>query len=289
MKNDDADEHLLAGIDLQAWRVPPPPAAARRPILVRALAPAPTKQPRFAWLLAGLALAIAAFIAIVVIILRSSDVPAPAPVTAPAGGGSLDAQVQTVLHRLEAEQRELERRLAEIEEMRATIDELTARLRRYEASERRDRTLAKEPKRDTPRTPAVPAPAPAVEAVEDATTDKSCDEVYCVLQNYKGACCAKYRKPTTRGPFTVLPELDRRMISAGIASVKAAVAACGTASTPKGMVKVNVRVADVGVVAEVKVTQTPDAALGRCVANAVQRAVFERTANGGSFTYPFVF
>ncbi len=290
MKNDDADEQLLASIDLHAWRVPPAPATARRPILVRALTPATTKRPRFAWLLASLALANAAIIAIVVIIIRPTE--APAPVSAPAGGGgSLEAQVQSVLRRLETEQRELERRLDEIEELRATIDELTTRLQRYEAAEHRDRTIAKEPKRATPRTPVVPAPAPPARPTPENTPleESACDEVYCVLQNYKGACCAKYRKPAQSATFTVLPELDRRMITAGMASVKAAVHSCAAVRSSKGTVKVSVEVADVGVVRNVRVVSTPDVELGQCIAGAVLQAVFAHTANGGTFTYPFVF
>jgi len=289
MKNDDADEHLLAGIDLRAWRVPPPSPAARPPILVRALAPAPAKRRRVGWLIAGLALANAALIAIVVIIVRPTD--AQPSVSAPAGGGSLDAQVQAVVRRLELERLELERRLAEIKELQATIEELKARLREAEDAARRNRTIAKDPKdpkdpkRVTPPTPPVPAPAPdpaRVPPPDDttATEDQGCDEVSCVLQNYPGNCCAKYRKPAQRGTFTKLPEL---------ASVKTSVMACRSESTAKGIVKVSVQVADIGLVSRATIKATPDAALGRCVEKAMKRAVFERTANGGSFTYPFVF
>jgi len=37
------------------------------------------------------------------------------------------------------------------------------------------------------------------------------------------------------------------------------------------------------------VETTPDAALGACVAAAVQKASFAKTQTGGSFSYPFVF
>ena len=43
------------------------------------------------------------------------------------------------------------------------------------------------------------------------------------------------------------------------------------------------------VVGRVRSRRTPDAALGACVAAAVQKASFGKTQNGGSFSYPFVF
>ena len=61
-----------------------------------------------------------------------------------------------------------------------------------------------------------------------------CDEVSCVLNNYDGACCAKFKKKgggggggggaRSGGGHSDLPDaLDRSMISAGIANVKARV------------------------------------------------------------------
>jgi hypothetical protein len=292
MNHEDTDEDLLAGIDLHAWRVPPALANARPPILQRALAPAQPARTHMRWLIAALVIANAVIAALVVIILLP-DRP-QAAVVAPAGGGSLDAHVAELVRRLETEQRELERRIAEIEEMRAVMQELQEKLRRYEDAERRDRTVAKDPKRDarTPRPPArepAPAPSPAPGPSPAASAKSTCDEVSCVLENYPGPCCLKYRKPLAKqGPFTALPELDRSMISAGVASVKAAVRSCGDATT-KGVVKVTVEVADTGIVRNVRVLSTPDAKLGQCVAGAVQQAVFARTVNGGSFSYPFVF
>ena len=124
-----------------------------------------------------------------------------------------------------------------------------------------------------------------------------CDEVNCVLNNYEGACCAKYKKAKAGGtaakPATggagAAESLDRTMISDGVNKVKARVMACGDKSPAKGQVKVSVKVGASGSVESVTVKTTPDAALGNCVAAAMQKASFARTTNGGSFGYPFVF
>ncbi|CAN5132707.1 hypothetical protein BH11MYX1_BH11MYX1_12760 [soil metagenome] len=128
-----------------------------------------------------------------------------------------------------------------------------------------------------------------------------CDEVSCVLNNYEGACCSKFRKggaPKTGGGAAKpaaggggdLPDgLDRGMISAGIANVKARVSACGDKSPAKGKVKVHVKVGGDGRVANVALESSPDAGLGACVVAAVQKASFSKTQSGGSFSYPFVF
>jgi hypothetical protein len=42
-------------------------------------------------------------------------------------------------------------------------------------------------------------------------------------------------------------------------------------------------------VENVSVASTPDPTLGACVASAVQKATFEPTQLGGSFSYPFAF
>jgi len=83
--------------------------------------------------------------------------------------------------------------------------------------------------------------------------------------------------------------LDRSMISDGITKVKAAVSACGNGNKTKGIVKIKVVVAPAGTVSSSTVTQTPDEALGKCVAGAISKATFAKTGQGGTFSYPFVF
>ena len=134
-------------------------------------------------------------------------------------------------------------------------------------------------------------------------TSGGCDEVSCVLNNYEGSCCSKFKKGGGSKPAggnsggskpaaggADLPDgLDRSMISTGIGNVKARVTSCGDKSSAKGKVKVHVKVGGDGKVSNVTVESSPDAGLGSCVAAAVQKASFSKTQNGGSFSYPFVF
>jgi hypothetical protein len=113
-----------------------------------------------------------------------------------------------------------------------------------------------------------------------------------VLNNYSGTCCLKFKKadiaPDPHAPPS-RDALDREMITAGIASVRSAVTACGVAHPAKGIVTVRVRVAANGRTTSVEVAKTPDAQLGGCVAGAVVKATYPATQKGGSFSYPFAF
>jgi predicted Zn finger-like uncharacterized protein len=147
-----------------------------------------------------------------------------------------------------------------------------------------------------------PPPTPR-DTGKDSSKGDSCDEVSCVLNNYEGACCAKFKrggggggaKPTGggasgAGPKSDLPEsLDRAMISDGVSKVKARVMSCGEKSPAKGQVKVSVKVSPDGHVTSVTVKNTPDAGLGNCVAGMMQKATFAKTQTGGSFSYPYTF
>ena len=121
---------------------------------------------------------------------------------------------------------------------------------------------------------------------------RACDEVSCVLNNYEGSCCAKYKKggKPTAAPSGDLPaSLDRTMVSDGVGKVKGKVMSCGDRSSAKGTVKVSVKVGSDGRVVSASVKESPDPALGNCVASAMQKATFARTQTGGSFAYPFSF
>lgn len=296
--HDDASEDTLAGIDLHAWRVPPPAAVDRPSLLVRALSPAanPPRRPRLRWIVAAIVVLNAAIATLIVILLARAPATPSIVTVRPAGGGSVDTQVRDLLRRLEQEQRALERKLAEIQELRALVAELSERLRQYERQderrERRDRAMPEQPDRRTPDRVDRPPLDPDAPGPSDLG---SCDEVSCVLANYEGTCCAKFRRARApiaeQSPSTgSLPDtLDRQSVSKGIAAVRARVAACADRSTVRGNVRVRVRVGADGLVRSVAVDATPDAALGACVAAAVQRAVFERTQHGGSFSYPFAF
>jgi hypothetical protein len=286
MTHDDEDE--LAGIDVHAWRVPPPATLDRSALLVRALAPAtaPARRPRLRWLVAGSMLLNAALAALIVIVLARPHETRTVVTVQPAGDTSVEARVAELLQNLARDQQELERKVREIQDLRDLVTQLSEKAKQCEA---RDRTTAKKP----PPGPVVveplpPAPEPPVAEPMVVNPTESCDEVSCVLSNNTPACCAKYKKTAVVKQPPQPPEsLDREAISAGVASVKAKLATC--ASTAKGLVKVHVRVDPKGLVTNVEVVQTPDAKLGACVAGVMARAVFPQTKLGGSFSYPFVF
>jgi molybdenum cofactor biosynthesis protein B len=135
----------------------------------------------------------------------------------------------------------------------------------------------------TPDTKPDPTPPPAQDG---------CDEVGCVLSKYDRPCCERYKpqstdlKPRSGG---IPEELDRAMVRSGVEKVKPAVVQCGEKAAAKGTVKIAVEVAPEGNVKSAEVTESPDTALGACVATALKKAQFGKSVNGGSFTYPFVF
>ncbi len=248
MNRDDDDDHVLAGLDLHRWRVPPP-IGDPRAILQRALAPAAPPRRRLRWLVAGMAVGNVVLAAILAIVVTRP--PDTIRIVQPAGGPS--SEVRELLQRLDDERRELERRLAEIDELRALVQQLDDKLQRYEQHTVARPGPAPQPQQQQP--PPLPAPPPQP---GPPLADRS-------------------------------ERLDRPIISAGMASVRVRVEACKTASTPPGKVKVHVDVAPAGAVTSVDVTETPDRALGTCVASAVRTAHFTSTQQGGSFSYPYVF
>ena len=113
-----------------------------------------------------------------------------------------------------------------------------------------------------------------------------------MLEKYARPCCARYKPADTGFHPTngeVAEDLDRTMVKSGVEHIKPKVIACGEKSSAKGTVKLAVKVDGSGAVTDVSVADTPDPALGECVATAMRNAQFAKTTNGGSFTYPFVF
>jgi hypothetical protein len=120
----------------------------------------------------------------------------------------------------------------------------------------------------------------------DTATADSCagvDEVSCVLTNYEGDCCEKYKQPSKPDGLT------RADISAGIAKIKAKVAACGDQPNPGGKLVAKLTVRPNGSVETVQITTTPSANLSACVKRVLDGARFAQTKNGGAFSYPFGF
>jgi outer membrane biosynthesis protein TonB len=280
------DDDVLAEIDLHKWQVPPAPDH-RRAVLQRALDRTAAPRRRTGWLLAAAVLLNVALAAVVVIGLPGPAAPV-IHIAAPAGGGGgpTEAQVEDLLRRLDAERAELQARLAEIDELRTVIAQLSERLHRLEDRDHPPR----HPVPPTPTPTPSPSPSPSPTPSPSPSEDSSCDEVSCVLNNYEGTCCARFRSEI-RNPFAKeLPEaLDRTAISQGMASARGRISACGGRSSAHGKVKVVVRVAPDGQVTGVTVAETPEPELGTCVAEAIQVTRFQVTLRGGSFGYPFVF
>jgi tetratricopeptide (TPR) repeat protein len=134
-----------------------------------------------------------------------------------------------------------------------------------------------EPPVETPVETPVDERTVGVAPPTDVTT---CDEVSCVLTNYEGTCCDRYR-PTK-------DTLDQSDIDGAIALVRGDIVACGEQHTTTGKVVLTVRVAD-SKVDTVKVTSTPDAGLGQCVAGVMKSAVFPAANELATFSVPFVF
>ncbi len=113
-----------------------------------------------------------------------------------------------------------------------------------------------------------------------------------MLDKYARPCCERFKPadnsfhPTGTGtPDT----LDKTMVRTAIEKVKPKVIACGEKISAKGTVKIALSVTPDGTVSAATVDESPDPALGECVATALKHATFTKTTNGATFSYPFVF
>jgi TonB family protein len=110
------------------------------------------------------------------------------------------------------------------------------------------------------------------------------------MSKYDRPCCERYRPRDSFTPKNVVPEeLDRAMVKAGVETIRPKVVACGEKAGVKGTVKLAVVVDPEGAVKSVTVTESPDQALGECVASAMRNARFAKSIKGGEFVYPFAF
>lgn len=151
-----------------------------------------------------------------------------------------------------------------------------------------DRTRRPPP---TPTPRPVPPERPPPERPPPTTGPlPTCDEVECVLTNYEGACCKRFKKPSPPPTSGEPPEtLDKAAVLAGINKVKGKVKVCGEMFAATGRVQVRFTVNGDGRVASADVKETPDPALGACVASAVKSAIFAKSHKGISVSYPFAF
>ena len=138
---------------------------------------------------------------------------------------------------------------------------------------------------------AVPATPPAAPPGIDL-----CDETNCVVTNYAEACCEHFKPkgpkfvPHTGDDSPRAAELDLSLIRDGVATAKTAIFGCADQHPGiHGKVRVAVVVAPAGAVTSANVLESPDAALGTCVADALRHAHFAATTKGGNFKYPIAF
>jgi hypothetical protein len=146
--------------------------------------------------------------------------------------------------------------------------------------------------------PAMP-PAPIdasglAEADIDAGTnlgDLTCDldEVGCLLADPQPACCAMYQSSRRQPMPPVNDSLTAAQVRRVVLSLRSRIADCGDRTSAKGTVKVSVKVLRDGSVGTVEVKETPDDALGACVARIMSGARFPASGQSVTFTYPFVF
>jgi hypothetical protein len=129
------------------------------------------------------------------------------------------------------------------------------------------------PPREKPEPTTGPKPPPTTGPLG------SCDEVSCVLSNYEGSCCKKFKKPAP-SDSSLPATLSRSDVQNGISRVRGRVAACGDT--------VKLKIGGDGRV-ESATANTPIEALGDCVVKAIKTATFPKSQNGVTVNYPFVF
>lgn len=114
------------------------------------------------------------------------------------------------------------------------------------------------------------------------------------MSHYAQPCCDRFKPAAHPDEFQpsaggVPDKLTRPMVHAAVDQIKPRVSACGEKTAAKGTVKLSVTVDGNGAVSDVSVDETPDDALGACVASAMRAAKFGKSQKGGSFSFPFVF
>ena len=87
---------------------------------------------------------------------------------------------------------------------------------------------------------------------------------------------------------TLPPKLDRRLISAGVYTVRERIMACGDRG-PGAQIRLSVTVAPDGKVTGVTAKDSPYPLLTACVTAAMKAAIFSPTQAGGAFSQPFSF
>ena len=114
-----------------------------------------------------------------------------------------------------------------------------------------------------------------------------CDEVSCVLDNYAGACCEKYRRDRRGAETASQPESPtREEIVNTLRPARRAVSSCAVAANFEGTLKVKLTIAPEGTVSRVSVDDV-EPALVACVARVIKQHRFSKTRSGVTVSFPF--
>jgi TonB family protein len=136
----------------------------------------------------------------------------------------------------------------------------------------------------------------AAKAARSDRGEQRLDEVGCLLAAEPPAYCQRYTKasrPARQRADEARSDLPARpsqnAIRKGMDSVRRAVTSCGASHAGGGQVKLSIKVGSDGEIASVSVKESPNDALGRCVASAARKASFPESQKGITFSYPFIF
>jgi len=125
----------------------------------------------------------------------------------------------------------------------------------------------------------------------------ACDEVGCMLNNYTGACCAKYSpRRRRRRPQRLYDRPTRRDIKYAMRGIRGFLRDCARFKRRTGnlflrtkfKVRPSGRVGSVSVRRGMGQSRRPRWTMRKCVRRAVERASFPRTRLGRSVRYPVV-
>ncbi len=141
------------------------------------------------------------------------------------------------------------------------------------------------------------APVPAVVAEPEANPEPApekpkCDEVACLV-NPSDPCCdklsGKHKRKVEKAAESELPEkLTSKDVNAGINRMRGRIGACGTKHGFQGVAKLKLTVAGDGTLTRAKVDKG-SAEFKSCVLDKLETAKFNKTRNGLTVAYPFVF
>lgn len=113
----------------------------------------------------------------------------------------------------------------------------------------------------------------------------ACDEVSCVLDNYAGACCEKYKRGGA-GTAAAPMQPGRDEIVTALRPDRRAVSTCAVAANFEGTLKVRFTIAPEGTVSKVSI-EDAEPELTACVARVIKKHTFSKSQQGVTVSFPF--